>query len=441
MNQDLSPGIDKLPSGVFRFRLQHRGEIIGGTAPTPELAMQMRDELKRQIVDGELAPTKGKSAKELGPRFLGSRLGNRSSSDDSSRWHRHVAIAAWARKPLASVLRADGLAWLKALKKRVVEPPKKKDAKKRGGKRVEKLSWQTRKHCVNLARAFFEWAINEELISTNPFFGLVVEREDGDDDAGYQETWYLDANEQKRFLAIWDTFHDTRRREKWIVAFALGTGLRYGELACLHMADVHVDGAEPHIVVRYGSWDREKQRYLSPKGRKGEKRTRVVPLFGLALEAARAWMAQLSIYAPKNPLALMFPSERGARRDKVPRSWADAVEAFGNVPRIGRTVWWHLLRHTCASSMVSGWWGTRWSLEHVPKILGHTAVRTTQIYAHLAPQAVQQTAARAHAAYAGSRHGTVTAQRPAARSARNDGHARQDSNLRHSASKADALSS
>jgi len=72
----------------------------------------------------------------------------------------------------------------------------------------------------------------------------------------------------------------------------------------------------------------------------------------------------------------------------------------------------------------------------VSKVLGHTDVRTTQIYAHLAPSALHQTAVRAQAAFVGSSHDASTAQRPAARSMRNDGHARYDSNIRHPASKA-----
>lgn len=170
---------------------------------------------------------------------------------------------------------------------------------------------------------------------------------------GYQETWYLDLGEQLRFASVWDSFQDTRRRERAIVELALATGLREGEQWCLHLADVHVDGPSPHVVVRYGSWDREAERYRTPKGRKASKRLRVVPH------------------------KLMFPTERGARREKPPRSWGDAVEAFGAVPRIGRTPWWHLLRHTFASSLVSGWWGMRWSIEDVSKVLGHTDIRTT----------------------------------------------------------------
>ncbi len=78
----------------------------------------------------------------------------------------------------------------------------------------------------------------------------------------------------------------------------------------------------------------------------------------------------------------------------------------------------------------------RWSIEDVSRILGHSDVRTTQIYAHLAPKAVHETAARAHAAHLATCHGVVTAARPPIVSVRNDWHARQDSDLRHSASKA-----
>lgn len=432
--------IERLPSGNYRVRVEHRGELATGVVASHEEALDLREELKRQIVDGNLAPTKGKTAKDLRAHFLGSRNSNRSADDDTGRWDNHIASAPWTRKPLVAVTQADGRAWLRVLKRTHVAF----DPKKHGSREQKFLGWQTRKHCLNLARAFFWWAIAEESygITINPFLGLKVEREDGDEDEGYQEGWYLDAKEQPLFLSTWNRgdigLDEGDRIEKWIAAFAIGSGLRMGETWCLHLADVHVGAKEiePRIEVRFGSWDPVKKRYRAPKGRKGEKKNRTVFLHGLALEAARAWLAMLRIYAPKNPLGLMFPTERGARRRGVPRSWKKVVEAFGVVPRIGRKVWWHLLRHTAASSMVSGWWGMRWSIEDVSKVLGHTDVRTTQIYAHLAPSALRATAMRAHAAFLGSCHGAATAQRPAARSPRNDGHARTDSNHRHPASKA-----
>jgi integrase len=438
--------ITALPSGNYRVRIEHQGEVLSGVVASHPEALELRDELKRQIVDGELAPTKGKTPKDLGPHFLGSRNGNRDAGNEASRW-KHIARAAWARKALAAVTRADGSAWLRVLKKTRVSF----DPEKHGERENKFLGWQTRKHCLNLARAFFDWAIEQEVygITTNPFRELIVEKEDGDEDEGYQEGWYLDGQDQPAFFAMWDRrdigldLDEGDRMEKWIVMVAAGAGFRKREQWCLHLTDVHVgrDEKAPRVEVRFGSWDPVKQRYRPPKGRKGEKKKRTVYLHGMALEAMRAWLALLPIYAPKNPLGLAFPTERGARRSGNPRSWKKVVDAFGVIPRIGRKVWWHLLRHTCASSMISGWWGMRWSLKATGLVLGHTSVKTTEIYAHLAPSAMQETAVQAQAAYAGSRHGAVTAQRPAARSTGKDWHARQDSNLRHSASKADALSS
>ena len=432
--------ISLLPSGTYRIRIKYRGDVVSDVAATMEEAIAVRDAIRRQIVDGELVPTKGVNALQLRGRFLGSRNGNRDADNDSSRWDQHIARAPWARKALAAVTRSDGVAWLRLLKRTRVRY----DPEKQGYREPRMLGWQTRKHCLNLARAFFRWAIDEEVygITSNPFAGLRVEREDGDEDAGYQEGWYLDRDEQARFFALWDEpsleLDATDRAEKWIAMFATGSGVRQGEAWCLHLADVHVAEDEPcpRIEVRFGSWDPVKQRYRAPKGRKGEKKKRTVHLHGLALEAARAWLAILPSYAPENPLGLMFPTERGARRTGAPRSWAKVVEAFGEIPRVGRPVWWHLLRHTCASSLISGWWGMRWSLEEVSKVLGHTDIRTTQIYAHLAPSALEQTALRAQAAYVARGHAGATDASQSSLSAGNDWHARRDSNPRHSASKA-----
>ena len=57
-----------------------------------------------------------------------------------------------------------------------------------------------------------------------------------------------------------------------------------------------------------------------------------------------------------------------------------------------RNVRWHDLRHTCASSLVSGAWGRPWRLEEVAKVLGHSSIQTTQVYAHLATSVVQEAA-------------------------------------------------
>ena len=76
-----------------------------------------------------------------------------------------------------------------------------------------------------------------------------------------------------------------------------------------------------------------------------------------------------------------------------------------------RRSWWHLLRHTCATSLLCGWWGERWTLAEVGKLLGHTSVRTTEMYAHLLDSELTKIATRTHTAWARENDTTVL-QRP-----------------------------
>ena len=79
--------------------------------------------------------------------------------------------------------------------------------------------------------------------------------------------------------------------------------------------------------------------------------------------------------------------------------WDAVAEEFGVIPRIGRRPWFHLLRHAGASSLVCGWWGARWRLEDVQRILGHADIKTTQRYAKVTAGPVQEVAAAAHVAF------------------------------------------
>lgn len=400
--------ITQLPSGNHHVRIRHAGTTISETFATEDEAIEGRDAIRRAIARGEVQLVDGMTLRDLGPTFLGSRLGHRSYKTDELRWNKHVKHSTLAAIAVKAVEPSDALEWLNTLKSTTLgfDPEK-------HGKRPEKtLAWESRRHCLNLARRAFDFAIGKGLIVTNPLSGVRVVREDGDEDEGWQDTWFLDAKEQARMWACWDKLDDqTDRDEKLIAQVCIGSGIRRGEAWCLHLADLHVDGHEPHIYVRFGSWDPIKERYRSPKGRRGDKKPRIVPLFGIALDAARLWVRDvLPRYASENTLGLAFPTETGRRRDKkAPRSWGKVTAAFGVIPRIGRKPWWHLLRHSCATSMLSGLWGLRWPLEHVSKVLGHTSIKTTERYAKILPSVVQVAATRAHAAWTASVYAGSTA--------------------------------
>ncbi|WP_394825005.1 tyrosine-type recombinase/integrase [Pendulispora albinea] len=408
-------GITPLPSGSFRLRMQIGKKKIDKTRPTLAAVLEIRDATRQLLASGKMIHVSGSSIKQLGPAFLASRGGNR--TDDAGNWELHIAHEAFAQRAAATVVRRDVLAWLDRLKRKLTAYKYREN--------IDFLGWQTRKHMLILLRQFFAWALDRDIVNVNPCIGITVKREDGDEDDGYQEGWYLDGQEQGDAHTALTTIKGKDDEQTWfwraerhIIEFAIGTGLRKGEQFCLHLTDVHVDGENPHVVVRHGSWDPKKQRYRPPKGRTGEKKTRIVPLFGLGLASARAWLALLPRYTKKNPHGLMFPNTKGGRRTKPPTVWNTFADKLGIIPHIGRRIWWHLLRHTCASSLVAGWWGTRWSLEDVSKYLGHSSVKVTERYAHLTVHVLLDVASHAETAW----QATLTRGRHLPQKHRKNGH-------------------
>ncbi len=401
--------IEPLPSGSFRLRMQHGKRKLSRVFATVEEAIAVRDGAKRALADEIIAPVDGQSLLELGPKFLKRRDTNRSVRDDRSRWEHHISTAPFARVAVSDVQRIDVLDWLDDLKTRQIAY----DPAKHGKRAPRTIKWQTRKHCLNLLRRFFAWCMDrpELKVTANPCEGITVEREDGDEEDGYQEGWYLTVEDQQALIAkaheIVAADEALDIQELDMILFALGTGLRLGEQWCLALESVHVDGDNPRVDVVRGSWDAKNQRYRTPKGRKGTLKKRTVPLFGLALDAARRWAAGLPRFTKSNKYGLFFPSRNGGRRTKHPALFVELAKNF-ELTRLGRRLWWHLLRHSCASSLVAGWWGRRWSMEDVRAILGHSSVTVTERYAHLVPKVVEEVAVQAQAAWLTRCHAFAT---------------------------------
>ncbi len=89
----------------------------------------------------------------------------------------------------------------------------------------------------------------------------------------------------------------------------------------------------------------------------------------------------------------MFPTKRGYHRTKPPKEWKKWLRAAGD----HRRVRWHDLRHTCASFLLSGVVGRRWSMAELKEMLGHASVTTTERYAHFARSALFDAARESNA--------------------------------------------
>lgn len=287
--------------------------------------------------------------------------GYRSVEDDRGRWRTHVEPSELAGVIVRDVTPELASAWLAS----VVE----RGSHRRPGSR---LARQTLRNVLHLVRVCFRDAIEARLATSNPFDELRVRVRE----ARTREPWtVLDAREQGLVLSTMPM------PERWIVGVALGTGARAGELWGLELADVHVDGDDPHLVIRFGGFQKPTK----------SGKPRIVPLFGVAHYAMQKWLALLPEFCASNPRRLAFPHEDGRARKR-----GDDVRAFARATRaaVNRHVRWHDLRHSCATSLLEGWWGARWALEDVQRLLGHAALSTTERYVHRSNEGLFQAAKR-----------------------------------------------
>lgn len=146
------------------------------------------------------------------------------------------------------------------------------------------------------------------------------------------------------------------------VCIALHTGMRKGELLGLEWRRVDLQAVLVH---------------LEPGNTKTGKR-RSVPLNKVAREAILNRMRFRAQHAPASPS--VFAHRDGQRIQDVKKAFANACQRAGITDfRI------HDLRHTCAAWLVSA--GV--SLAEVRDLLGHTTIKMTERYAHLAPENVR----------------------------------------------------
>lgn len=170
-----------------------------------------------------------------------------------------------------------------------------------------------------------------------------------------------------------------------MIATAIYTGMRKGELFGLRWTDVHLDAGRIDVNRSYRQ---------APKSGKA----RHLPIHPELARVLRVWRDN---GCPKTAENLVFPvnGRMGDPWDML--GLAPLLEAAGcHVPDRE----WHALRHTFASHFImSG--GNILTLQ---KLLGHSTVQMTMIYAHLAPDFMAKEVAQM-AFGSGSVVGTVSA--------------------------------
>lgn len=204
----------------------------------------------------------------------------------------------------------------------------------------------------------YGWAVRESIVPTNPCRG--VERPEVEHSLDF-----LSREETRRLLAAAEkgATKPAGRLLQAAVAVALYTGLRKGEILGLRWIDLDLDTRRLTVARSYRR---------APKSRKA----RHLRLPSAVIPLLREWRER----CPRTLEGLVFPVGCAGRvgSDKamlgLPRLWEVAGLRKALHP-------WHVLRHSFASHFVmSG--GNILSLQ---KMLGHSDLKMTLTYAHLAP--------------------------------------------------------
>ena len=344
-----------------------------GTFDDIEEAERRADAAAVVLSEGGLASVGGVTLAGWGEKWLERRELSgevRDIENQGRNFKKHIATASFALRPIASITRGDVREWLVTM------------AKKRKPGTTETISRSTVKRVYALLRVMLRDACEEEIIRENVARDVKVR---GRDESTHEPWTFLSREEQDAIR----TCTDIPEHARLVMTFAWLTGLRSSEIAALRLADVLVDDDDPHVVVRFSRKD---------KATKSGK-IRRVPLLPDAVEVVRRWLAMLPTFALKNPVKLAFPTMQGARRqagkmlgqdfDAKTKKKTDRFSRYLQAAGITRHVRFHDLRHTCGSSLVSGVWGRRWSIEEVREVLGHQSIAMTTRYSHLGDTALK----------------------------------------------------
>jgi len=213
-----------------------------------------------------------------------------------------------------------------------------------------RLSDTTRNHYLKLLRTMSRWTVARGYLLDDFTRGIPVLR------TVTKPRQWLSKLQREKFLELAEG-----SRYFPMVATALFAGLRWSELVNLRWENVDFQENVLHIQPT-DVW--------SPKSKRG----RLIPLH----PRLRAVLEPLQA---KDGVCFPAPVDRGGRPYRE-RAYPKSFKLwFQEVGLSGKRLGWHTLRHTFASLLVQE--GV--SVYKVCQWLGHSEVKTTQIYAHLIP--------------------------------------------------------
>ena len=372
--------VERTASGRWRFRLRlpDGSRRASPTFATEEECQAVLDAARHELTREApvLQLPKVETLASFAARWLDERerSGLRSAATSRGLW-RHILDHPIAEEPLADLTRG-------AVQRFVNDLGIKRKLAQRGSKWVpgrDMLSPQTVRLTFAQLRACLNAAEADGLIAKSPCLQIKLPRcaeADGD-------LLFLAADEIDR-LTTCDLIPEPARLH---FEMAILVGWRQGEASGLRWEDVELDGPTPRLTIR--------RSYATPT-KNGK--VRRVDLFPRAAELFKRWR---DLSQPSSPAALVFPSPTGRIRCKGDdhgfadqrRGAAKMTVGYRTIAGLRPELSYHSLRHSCATHLLMGTWGRKWSIEEISRYLGHSSIAVTQRYAHLASSHLASAAA------------------------------------------------
>lgn len=204
--------------------------------------------------------------------------------------------------------------------------------------------------------AMLNWGVEHEIIKTNTIAGIARLREVDSD----TKIRYLTEDERSRLLSAIEKRTDYMRI---LIIVAMNTGIRRGSLFALEWSDLNFENKT--ITLRATTTKSE--------------RMIILPMNAVVVNELKKWkkISERTKWKRITPGAFVFPSPKnGQKLNNVQTAW-EAILKQAGIDNFR----FHDLRHDFASRLVQK--GV--ALIVVRDLLGHSDIKSTQKYAHLAP--------------------------------------------------------
>jgi len=216
------------------------------------------------------------------------------------------------------------------------------------------MSARTQARVISGLKAFFKYLLLENLIKSSPAELLEAPR------IGRVLPDTLNVEDINRLFEAIDLSTPEGERNKTILEFLYGCGLRVSELTDLKISDIRFN-----------------EGFLSVIG-KGNKQ-RLVPVGNSALKQLDSFLHQVRSHIDirKGQEDFIFLNNRGKKLSRVMIFYI--VKNLAEKAGIRKSISPHTFRHSFATHLIEG--GA--DLRAVQEMLGHASITTTEIYTHL----------------------------------------------------------